>query len=810
VAPLLKSISLTNFRSIRGTISVPLDAPIVLIHGQNGTGKTSLLSGIELALTGSVPSLNRSDDDYLSHLVHKEAGEARVAVTIESTEGAISRELTIRHAAITGRPLFTQADSFFFSERCYLAQATMSRLLELYQGKESKKGDSALTKFVKDLLGLDQLDALVNGLHDSGHVARLKSALFRYRAALERLPILESHSAVLKSEQTKLVDETAATQSRIALHLSLLGVTSSLNDPTIDVESMATDGTNLAELQRMALLRRNLAAAREQWHGIQTALSGSVIVEAEKMSARANEELETWRKIEGERVSHEFKVLRNLFSDLADPAVVGPGRAMNDAIRVVTKEYQRCSDLLRRDGEATAQVVALDEQLRRAQARLEGLDSQIASHLADADKLAQALTGLLPHVNDQECPVCGRDFGEVSSQTLHSHVSAQISTLVESAGRLQTFVRERSEAIRLQSEAGRSRESFVANQLESEQRVALSLRSADLRESEQRLLGLVSAAQTGDQLLATASSSSRRLSDLRSKSEQATGFRAALKEFEEALNLPAISDSEETGAALARFEDLLQQKEKEQFTLQEARTQLLKDLQARSTQLARKVELDLRIRASEDEYGILSDELRAFDGKMKQARELAKIAKNVRSEIVRKVFNDSLNTLWRDLFIRLAPNESFVPAFTLPEKDGGDVEAVLETHYRSGGKGGNPRAMLSAGNLNTAALTLFLALHLSVDARFPCLIIDDPVQSMDEVHIAQLAALMRTLSRQHNRQIIIAVHEKPLFDYLTLELTPAFPGDRLITVELGLNADGQSFEYHDVIGYTPDNSINAA
>ena len=56
---LLTSVTLTNFRSIRGTITVPLDAPIVLVHGQNGAGKTSLLSGIELALTGQVLSLSR-------------------------------------------------------------------------------------------------------------------------------------------------------------------------------------------------------------------------------------------------------------------------------------------------------------------------------------------------------------------------------------------------------------------------------------------------------------------------------------------------------------------------------------------------------------------------------------------------------------------------------------------------------------------------------------------------------------------------------------------------------------------------------
>ena len=92
--------------------------------------------------------------------------------------------------------------------------------------------------------------------------------------------------------------------------------------------------------------------------------------------------------------------------------------------------------------------------------------------------------------------------------------------------------------------------------------------------------------------------------------------------------------------------------------------------------------------------------------------------------------------------------------------------------------------MLSAGNLNTAALTLFIALHLSVPEELPWLILDDPVQSMDDIHIAQFAALLRTLSKEHKRQVVIAVHDRQLFEYLRLELSPAFPDDSLLTLEL--------------------------
>ena len=117
--------------------------------------------------------------------------------------------------------------------------------------------------------------------------------------------------------------------------------------------------------------------------------------------------------------------------------------------------------------------------------------------------------------------------------------------------------------------------------------------------------------------------------------------------------------------------------------------------------------------------------------------------------------------------------------------------------------------MLSAGNLNTAALTLFLSLHLSVRPALPWLIIDDPVQSMDEVHISQFAALLRTLVKQQDRQLVIAVHERPLFEYLSLELSPAFPDDRLITIELGRAADGTTTAIYESKIYIPDLAISA-
>ena len=99
-------------------------------------------------------------------------------MTVEGLDGAArTTNIVVTRAGISGSPLLSREQASFYSERCYLAQATLGRLLEIYEDKDTRKSDSPLTKFVKDLLGLDHLDALIEGLYEAGDVRRLRSTL---------------------------------------------------------------------------------------------------------------------------------------------------------------------------------------------------------------------------------------------------------------------------------------------------------------------------------------------------------------------------------------------------------------------------------------------------------------------------------------------------------------------------------------------------------------------------------------------------------------------------------------------------------
>ena len=120
MTPRLTEISVSDFRSIKGEISIPLDAPIVLVHGPNGAGKTSLMSALELALTGEVGALRRTDPDIHQHLTHRAASSAHVKLSAEGLPTP-SASFEIVAGIIRGEPLLPPACRQFYTERFYLS-----------------------------------------------------------------------------------------------------------------------------------------------------------------------------------------------------------------------------------------------------------------------------------------------------------------------------------------------------------------------------------------------------------------------------------------------------------------------------------------------------------------------------------------------------------------------------------------------------------------------------------------------------------------------------------------------------------------
>lgn len=775
----LRNLTLGDFRRVEGTRRISLDAPVVLIHGPNGTGKTSILSALEMALTGRVSSMARQDEHYTAHLPYTGQPFATVQVDVaETLRPTLMDRMTIAGSRVTGQPALNAEQARFYSERCYLDQTSLGRLLELYQVREGKQ-ESILARFVNELLGLEDLDALRTGLHDATNLRTLKKLVDR---------LAEADDAAKRAER----DETEASKQRVAAAQELDHAV------TQTVELLAAAGISIpgtrdipeilqlarqTEPNVVAALRQALNTDREL-----AGLRGRVAAVAERTTTqRRNEAQAALQAATARKLDWQQQRQPVLASWVADAEFVGIDLTQGWVQGVTAALSNNATELAEQERLRRERAVA-NEQHALHRAALTKAESELAAAQLEASSLVEGLAAVQGVITDDICPVCDRNYAELGAGHLGAHVQNKIARLAVQGTQLVELRRRRDELAQLVDQSRRDL-AVIDNRLLSPERLAdLGNRQVTLEGLSARLNDLDPVIRESETVNADEQAALRAADQLDTADSEHAFIGDRLADFAERLHT-TISVSESPSEACVRLVELS--------------ARAVEQLQ--SADLARRemAEASRRLKTASDAYQAATtrvaeavDRRTAWEGYVTEAKRRQRIARDVhdaasaaRTTIVQRVFTESLNNVWADLFTRLAPNEEFIPSFGIPSATRTALEVTLETHLRNGDPGGPPQMMLSAGNLNTAALSLFLALHLAVEPVVPCLVFDDPVQAMDEVHVAQFAALIRTLAKQHGRQVVIAVHERELFDYLALELSPAYEGDSLITIELGERSD---------------------
>jgi exonuclease SbcC len=772
---------LSDFRCIEGTRELPFDAPVVLIHGSNGTGKTSILSALELALTGGIRSMERQSDRYQAHLPYLGQPFATVRADVAGSlqaGGLAAAPLTVSGARLEGAPALMPAAARFYSERCYLDQASLGRLLDLYQARSANE-QTALEQFVNELLGLEKLDALRGGLSDAldfrllrGLAAGVDNADREAKAVATRL---KDESARLADLRTEVARSRAA--SRDAIAGSNHGPSNRMSDADLLEFGHSATGGGTASAGH--------GAAVEIHQGL-IELGGRISALSERADTRRLEEIRRdllsattgkakWEAKEGAKVRAWEAAVEAAGGNLR----AEPRTAVRQAISYVLTILDHASDVL-------AEAEACRAQLAADRVELEGLQARLADAQEHSSVLLESLAALRALVDGTNtCPVCDRDFAETGAHSLLKHIDVKLANLTNHGEQLVAL---RAERDRLAARVVRGENQYTqltSRLLTADEEQTLRTRHARLVDLADQLADIETTKLRGAELDRRVRDLQQSLDDFEAASTEERFIGGELAKYASRLKVPAPAASQSLEASLA---DLLGRAEEEVARLADISYRRMKAV----TEAGRLAEAIRRESAAVQRVADLAEQQKQWDDRVAEAKRRQAVARDVhraastaRAAIVDRVFSRSLNEVWRSVFTRLAPNEEFIPRFGMPSATKRTFDIKLETTHRDGVASGPPQVMLSAGNLNTAALSLFLALHLAVEPIVPCLVFDDPVQAMDEVHVAQFAGLIRLLAKQNDRQVIIAVHERELFDYLALELSPAFQGDELITIELG-------------------------
>lgn len=778
----LKRISVSDFRRLEGLRAFPLDAPIVLIHGPNGAGKTSVLSALELALTGEIRSMLRQDPRYIAHLPFRgrDYATVRAEVADSLSRSGDAGPLTVGGDRVDGLPALSDDMSRFFAERCFLDQASLGRLLELYQHREGR-AESALARFVNELLGLEHLDALREGLHDATDLRRLKNLC----------PSLAEADAAIKSAEKELSRSTGDLEvmrtrqgenlQRLFSLLDELGIGEAIADP-LDLASIGDlliEADPREDLQPMRDRSQRLVYLTGRIGALNELPSGQRLANLQELILEAQTSLDEWEATHGSDIA-QWREAAQSFGITDDP----------EESPVLERIIERADATELRRRQLLSDRASANGLLLERQAALVGIEQQLQGAREVAGTFVEALAALRPHVLDDLCPICDRDYGEVGRLSLAEHLNQKIDELTRHGERLANL-----QSARLRADGDVSASHSLIAQLESqlgalESEEVVQARRGAAKRLQVRAAELYPRLEERRAIVARLRTAQAQIDELRRIGSEVEAVRAEIREHAEAINV----DVEEGAPMLQALEAMLSFSEAELASL-EARADLAaaaRDVVAIVQSLERDIADQLkRVAGIASSRAGLERSLAEARRRQAVARGVSDAALRARELIVQRVFTQSLNDVWRDVFTRLAPREPYVPTFGIPHSTRNSMEVVLETRHTSGATAGAPQMMLSAGNLNTAALSLFIALHLAVDPLVPCLVFDDPVQSMDEIHVAQFAGLMRVLAKRHRRQVVVAVHERELFDYLSLELSPAFLGDELITIELGHRADDE-------------------
>ena len=729
----LLELEIVGFRLFREPVRVPFDADVVLIYGANGSGKTSLVQGLECALTGDVADLRLFEDDYPRCLRHQAAKQCRVGVRFQGIGSEHTQAFTVLPNTRIGTDVdcLSSTEKDFFRDRCLLSQLSLGRLFELYQASD-KSSEQPLVKFIRELLKLETLDRITSGLSFVGDVRNTRKQVRALQELEEEIKQCESERGSLRTKNQSIQAERnpvdladEETRKQIA-KLFPRGLPDTFDEAVFDPIRQTLEAEIQAATEQLRKLRESQTEIEAATAGLQ---AGSIAEDFQLLT----DELSKASTEQDEHASVLADFVAECLRERLLPAVSID--TCSEQTALVSQHWAACNDWCqqrqkeldldqRRFIESDERGKRLSEELKTIETELERFREQDSSLSANQSR-ARTLREVLHFVHDDSCPICKRDYSELDAGSLHERIAAEIRDLDAQLAQFDVEQEHRNQLAERQHHLRRDldelQESLPQLQVARDSAVrtlprilSLLARSSSLQPNFQSWTQAVQR----QRLLAT------KFNEFELLQDRLTQHQQRLEGLAKELSLPsepAISEWRPLADAVKDAHSTRLAASEQQRSL--ARSVLETLANAHANWRTRRTESD-QLQRTGQRLKRLQTGLEQITDRIAVAKELAKQTNQVKSEVLKEVFNDSLNGLWGDLFQRLVKGEPF----QLRLGDLKPVRGKLKVEFQASFKTdtfGQPGAVLSSGNLNTAALSLFLALHLIESPVHKLIVLDD-------------------------------------------------------------------------------------
>ena len=776
---LLVSLELENIRSYRNArISFPRGR--VLLSGDIGAGKSTILLAVEFALFGLIRGWNDGEK-----LVRHGAANARVRleadigghIVIErslkrSGSGIQQEDVVLESEGIQRRIMPSEARAFIIARLGYPEEfVTKQPLLfryTVFTPQESmrqiieERSDARLTA-IRTIFGIDRYESIVRNAQIVSRVLRQSSAVLSGR--LERTRVVVDELATLKRDRERLVHDRDEARSRSEEARAMCEqAQSALEEVRSLVEREKAKRSErerlVAERSELDAEREALIAERSQLVVEEVAIPDIDAIEARSKSVEsAIAQLDT--SIESVREERSERSKRIALID-ADHTRLSKTRAeIVEAQRIRSERERELASELERfarfDAEAVrSRIDALDTSVERARDERTRLSERLAS---ESERLAT-----LPQ---DVCPTCGQNVAEDHRARSVKRLRASLESLEEERGRLDDRITRMSGEQRNLAERLAAYEALVERKSRlpedrSEELDTLTEELERLGSERSELAERIGSLE--DRLESVLEERAGRISErdaVHKKLRRAEELRVRAERTKRAVERRAQIDArmKAVRSRIERIAKMMPEDDPKVFERFENAKQALTTAEGERARVSAHLErVEERVRSCDERIFRLREELsdlKRIEGERIRidsvvstlSDQVPDLAERVESSIMRRILIETNDHFSRWFSVLVEDLEGYLDERFTPRI----VQSGYDVSFEN----------LSGGERTSVALAFRLALHESINhltgqSSAGLLILDEPTDGFSS---EQLGAVRSVLSQLRSEQVIIVSHE---------------------------------------------------
>ena len=558
------------------------------------------------------------------------------------------------------------------------------------------------------------------------------------------------------------------------------------SDPS---EALASVLTHSVYLQQ-DLIRQFVEAAtsQERFTSASELVGAGRVTELQASLERAKK---AWSTATNQR-ENELRPMRERLAVLEARLSELLGHASQDASAITTEDWSRWWKDLARVGFSTAQVeagsreapTAIDDAIKR----LEALRLSNARRLESLRVLQTEATRLIDGMIPEVSPLRERAASLRREQDDMGRLVREEQLRLSEARRLEAASKEQAEQLRALATLALKHlddrcpvcgqeydKAATRKRLEETTKSAVTLPQAPRKDRLPDLLAALEAKENEEGTARLALRSAEQALSERQRAQQTLRTRLT------ALGIDADGDVAQTSAisaAITEAEQLMGRIERlqrlgESFALHLAHSSAVTVIE----ELRRETESLRRETASRDKD--IADRNRTGDRAQRVIEALREAASGVVEERLREI-----GPLLQNIYARIDPHPTFRAVTFLSEvvRGHGRLSTVLSDPIEDK-QCDAPAVVLSSSQINALGVSVFLALNIGIgNAPLSVAMLDDPLQSLDDINLLGLVNLFRRAMRR--RQLLVSTHDAHFGALLARKLRPSREGHSALVIEL--------------------------